>query len=375
MRQYVVQPGDSPASIAAQDQHAACPKCAIDLVMANPGKERVVYPNGFTTFKDLRAGEILDLPDKWFTAAFDQLSPAYFKVLPFADGKTRGSIGALGDYPDLDVATSKVAALAAMDNATFANAVGDAGSAINAAVREAYGSPNTVAATAAQSVQAGTQWAWQRNQDLSAALAPGAPIDVTATTQARLDIQNALSTALGNARVALNDFYGPSPATPGAAPSSGGFAPVVVRPSAAATYPAAVVSAAQATVSAIGGDPSYCTSVARSGSAVNAAVHAFKTAWNAANPSNPVPIGTGTYDATTATALANVVGAAPNACGAQPAPVRPPVPPHPLPVADAAPSGGMSTAAVAGLGLLGGAVVGATVYLVTRKPAPRYQRP
>lgn len=358
MRQYVVQPGDSPASIAAQDQHAGCMKCAIDLVVANPHKARVAHPNGFTTFRDLRAGEVLNLPDKWFTPAFDQLSPAYFKVLPFADGRTRGSIGALGDYPDLDVATGKVAALAAMDNATFASSAGDAGSAIDAAVKEVYGSTNAVAAQAAQNVQDGTQWAWQRNQALAAAIAAG---DSATVTQARLDVQSALATALGNARVALNDFYGPSPATPGAPASGGGSAPVVVRPP--SSYPAAVVSAAQAAIAAIAADSNYCTSVGRAGTAVNSAVHAFKIAWNASQ-SPTVPVGTGTYESATAAALGQVLGGAPPAAcvGGVPSPWA--APPG-SPVADDA-GGGLSTAAVAGIAALGAVVVGGVAYVAMR---------
>jgi hypothetical protein len=337
-------------------------------MVVNAHKPTVVYPNGYTTFRDLRVGEVINLPDKWFSPAFDQLSPAYFKVLPYADGRTRGSIGALGDYPDLDVATGKVAALAAMDNAAFNAAVGDAGAAIDAAVQEVYGSANAVAAAAAQNVQSGTQWAWGRNGDLAAAIASG---DAAAVTQARLDIQNALSTALGNARVALNDFYGPSPPTPGAVPAGGGgYAPVVVRPP--SPYPASVVTAAQAAAAAIGADPSYCASVARPGSAVNAAVHAFKLAWNQAQTPK-VPVGTGTYESATASAIAQVTGAAPLACGARPP--APAAPPGALPVAAAAQAGGMSTAAVAGLAVLGAALVGGVVYLSTRDRQPeRWER-
>ena len=100
MRQYVVQAGDSPAKIAAQ--HAGCPKCARDLIAANPQKKAVTYPNGFVTFTDLRAGETLNLPDKWFSAEFDALPPSYFKALPHADGVTRG----LGDQTTDDAGMS-----------------------------------------------------------------------------------------------------------------------------------------------------------------------------------------------------------------------------------------------------------------------------
>jgi hypothetical protein len=89
VRTYVVQPGDSPASIAAQ--FAGCPKCARDLMGAvNGHKETVVYPNGFVTFRELRAGETLNLPDKWWSKEFDQMPPEYFATLPYADGVTPG---------------------------------------------------------------------------------------------------------------------------------------------------------------------------------------------------------------------------------------------------------------------------------------------
>lgn len=389
MRQYIVQPGDSPARIASRDDMAGCPKCSIDLVRANPHKLTVTYPNGFVTFQSLRVGEHLNLPEKWFSKEFDQLPPSYFASLPHADGMTpgKGSVQGitpampmgvgdyLGDYPELDTATSKVAALGAMDNATFNRSVGDAGAAIDASVQEAYGTTKSAAAAAAaQNVQNGTQWAWQRNQDLTTALANG---DAATATQARLDIQNALATALGNARVTLNAFYGPSPDTPGAPPApapsgGGGFAPVVVRPP--STFPANVVSAAQAAANAIAADSNYCTSVAQPGSSVNAAIHQFKIAWNATQ-SAKVPVGTGNYEAATAAALGQVIGSAPTSCGARPtpSPVRPPIPSSPV----ASTGGGMSTATIAGIGILSAAAVGGAVYMTTRtrsKPTRRQQR-
>jgi len=60
---------------------AGCPKCAVDLVRANPQKPAVTYPNGFVTFRDLRAGERLNLPDKWFNGTLDDLPKSYFEGL------------------------------------------------------------------------------------------------------------------------------------------------------------------------------------------------------------------------------------------------------------------------------------------------------
>ena len=358
MHTYQVQPGDSPAQIAIH--FAGCPKCAIDLVRANPDKPSVAYPNGFSTFETLRAGETLNLPDKWFNGDLDSRPPIYFQALPYADGVTPSTLGdaaagVLGDYAALDAATQRVGALAALDNQSFSNAVGDTGTAINAAIQEAYGSSNAQAAQYAKATQDGTQWAWTRNADLARAIAAG---DAATVTQARLDIQNALSTALGNAKLALGALY--------------------AQPTPGAGFSRALVSAAQAAVNAISTDVNYCSSVAQSGSAVNAAVHAFKSAWNASQVP-AVPINTGNYEAPTAAAIQQVFGSAPAPCsGGRPAPSPAPAPAAPpavvaptVPVA-AAPSGGLSTGAVVGIGLVAAAAVGGITYVATRRPvAPR----
>lgn len=87
MRQYVVQAGDSPASISAK--LGGCPKCARDLVAANGHKQSAVHPNGFISFKDLRVGETLNLPEIW-EGENDKRPVEYFKSLPYADGVTHG---------------------------------------------------------------------------------------------------------------------------------------------------------------------------------------------------------------------------------------------------------------------------------------------
>jgi hypothetical protein len=80
MREYTVQAGDSPARIATH--FAGCPKCACDLVAANPQKKSRVYSNGYKTFETLAVGEKLALPDKWFNGALDKLPRLYFESLP-----------------------------------------------------------------------------------------------------------------------------------------------------------------------------------------------------------------------------------------------------------------------------------------------------
>jgi len=359
---YEVRPGDSPAKIAIAK--AGCPKCARDLIAANRHKRSVTMPNGFVTFESLVPGERLWIPDKWSSPEFDRLPAVYFKALPYADGVTPSALGAaadgvLGDFQALDAAGARVSALASMPDAQFNASVGDAGTAINAAIQEAYGSPNAAAAAAAKNAQDGTQWAWNRNNDLAAALASG---DANAVKAARLDTQNALTTALGNARLALESYYAPGSAQAPVSADAGS-----VTPSARLT------SAAQALVAAVGADAGYCSSVARSGTAVNGAVHAFKLAWNA-EQAPAVPVGTGAYEQATADAVARVLGTSPAACGpgghagrASAAPIQP----YSSPRASVA---GFSPGAILGIGALAAAAVTGVVYLVRHKPTATRHR-
>jgi hypothetical protein len=89
MRTYVVQPGESPASIAAK--FAGCPKCARDLVPVNQHKTSITLPNGYTEPLGLTPGETLNLPDKWFNGMLDTLPKSYFDNLP-------GPAGMLADF-------------------------------------------------------------------------------------------------------------------------------------------------------------------------------------------------------------------------------------------------------------------------------------
>jgi hypothetical protein len=318
----------------------------------NAGKPAITHPNGHVTFKDLRVGETLNLPDEWFHPARENLPSTYYKILPHPDGVTPGSLGStLGDFPELDTAVTRVAQLAALDDAAFIQAVGDAGAKVDAAVKEAYGSQAPDAATKAKAVADATRWAWNRNRDLAAAVAAN---DRAAITRARLDIQNALSTALGNARSAILAHY----------PSQ---SPLAASPE--------LRAAATAAAAALAADPNYCTSVTHPGTPVNAAVHRFKLAWNASQ-SPKVPIGTGTYEVATTVALAQVAGSAPSACGSGQRPVPAPKPPPPLPTAKpeaiTAPSeedGGFpwATATWTALAL---AAAGGVTFLATRKRKP-----
>lgn len=372
MREYTVRLGDSPASIAARPDMAGCPKCGgIDFVRANPHKEAVTYPNGFTTFKNLRVGEKLNLPDKWFSKEFDERPKKYFAALPAVDGKTPSSLGlaaaagVLADYSAFDTAVSTIASLASMTPQSFSNAVDAACTLIDQSVHEADGSTNPGIAAYAQAVHLSTNAARQANQVLVSALTSG---DQAAITKARADIQQNLTTALDAAKMALQAVYGGgSPATP-ATPTT----PAVP------TIPQDTIKAvAQAVAAAVAADPNYCASVSQAGSAMNTAIHAFKSAWNAANPSSPVPINTGTYEQATADALARVLGSAPPACGARGGAT--PSPSIPGGIVPPQPSEGLSTGALVGLSLLGVGAVGGAIYLVTqnppRKPRVRRARP
>lgn len=395
MREYVVQVGDSPASIAARDDMAGCPRCAIDLVRANAHKESAVHPNGFATFKELRAGEKLNLPDKWFNGDLESRPRAYFAALPHYDGVTPGKFGVgapnvLNDYAALDAASAKVGALAALGDQAFAAAVNGTADAVDASVREigdGTTAPTVYAAPYARETRAATNTARQYNNSvLDAAIAAG---DAQEGFQARNAILKMFSGALGSARLALQAFYGDAggatppapevqvdigPATIDPPPKiQVGIGPVTIDPT--LTSPAVVVAAAQAAAVAMGADANYCTSVAQPHSAVNSAVHSFKATWNAANPNNPVPIGTGTYEQATADAIAKMIGHAPVACGggAGSAPSLS-VPSMPRGLVPPEESKGIGVAGILGLGLLGAGAVGGAIYYATRETAPSRRR-
>lgn len=385
MHTHVVQAGESPSSIAIN--YVGCPKCSRDLIEANPHKPAVVHPNGYISFKDLREGEKLKLPGKWFDGSLDSRPTAYFAALPYHDGVTPGKFGVgapnvLNDYAALDAAGVKVGALAALGDQAFAAAVNGAADAVDVSVREigeGTTTPTVYAAPYARDARTATAKARQYNATvLDAAIAAG---DAQEAFQARTEILKNLSSALGSARLALQAFYGdagdggaPQPVAPAPQPTPEiqvDIGPATIDPT--LTSPAVVTAAAQAAVSAMGADANYCTSVARPGSAVNSAVHAFKTAWNAANPNNPVPIGTSTYEQATADAIMRAVGHAPVACGASAVPSASPgaTPTAPSLVAPE-PSKGIGVAGILGLGLLGAGAVGGVIYYATSKPvAPR----
>lgn len=206
MRDYVVQPNDSPARIAIQ--YAGCPKCTIDLVRANPHKQAVRYPNGFVTFREMQAGETLKLPEKWFSKRFDELPPVYFKALPHPDGKTPSTLGGalaasvLGGYSKLDAAVLAVSALATKNDRAFYADLDGTAALVDASVKEA--SANAAAAQVAATVRTATDRARIRNLDLGIALDAG---NAAAAMMARLDSQSSLSAALGAAQITLQVLY------------------------------------------------------------------------------------------------------------------------------------------------------------------------
>ena len=142
MREYTVMGGDTPALIAAK--FAGCPRCAIDLVAENPEKEVDVKPNGYVTFKSLKWGDKLKLPDKWFTKEFDELPPSYFASLSHPDGKTMpargvGSVGLLSGALGAPFSAALTSAAQAAANAiaadpSYCTSVRTPGSVVNGAV-------------------------------------------------------------------------------------------------------------------------------------------------------------------------------------------------------------------------------------------------
>lgn len=128
-----------------------------------------------------------------------------------------------------------------------------------------------------------------------------------------------------------------------------------VAPSPAPAPSSGLAFSANAALAALNADPNYCTSVSKVGSAVNTAVHNFKGAWNAANPGNKVPIGTGKYEPSVAAALSSALGGAtvPPGCGAAaPAPAPPPpAPPPPAPSPSVTPAHNVPDAVLALVGI------------------------
>jgi hypothetical protein len=360
MREYVVQAGDSPASIAARPEMAGCPRCSRDLIAANSHKPFITHKNGFRTFREMRAGEHLNLPDKWFDGTLDRMPPSYFKALPHHDGVTPSSgVSGLGDLAQYDVAAAAVATLAALGDQPFSNTVNGVAAAIDAAVGEIHGTgaPAVYAMPYAQEVLKATATARQRATVLATAIAAG---DQAAGAQARNDILHDFSGALTSAQLALQAFYGDP-------------AQVLVDVGPAKIDPVTLVAAAKAAAAAIGSDPNFCTAVAQPGSTVNAAVHAFKTAWNAANPRSPVPVNTGKYEQATADVLKQLLGTAPAACGGAQV-IPPPSIPLVVPVVPPQPRSGLGVGGVLGLTALGAGAVGGAIYLATRAPSKGRRR-
>lgn len=333
---------------------AGCPKCAVDLVLANPHKKTRRMPNGFLTFEDLREGETINLPDKWFDGTLDRMPKIYFTALPYPDGVTSSSLGdaaagVVAGYSGLDAASVQVGALAVKGDQEFHATLDGVGDQILAAIQETVG--HKYAGVFANNAAHGVEQARSRNADLGDAITAG---NQTAAFQARIAALQALSSALGDARLALGAFYGESD-TP--------------TPPVPAVFPTNVVEAAHMVVEAVSADPNYCAAVSHTGTLVNAAVHAFKLAWNTSQVGASLPINTGNYEQATAVALASVLGSAPAACSATP---KPPVSlPAPAPDQVAqTPNQGISTGKILGIGALAAGAVGGAIYL-SKQPRRR----
>ena len=136
MRTHVVQAGDSPAKLAIS--FAGCPKCARDLILSpgNAHKERVVHPNGFISWKDLRVGESIELPEKWFNGELDRMPQSYFDSLPYADGVTPSKVAGVGQSPVEVIGSAKAAVAAIAADPNYCTSVSQAGSPVNQAVHD-----------------------------------------------------------------------------------------------------------------------------------------------------------------------------------------------------------------------------------------------
>ncbi len=211
MRTYVVRAGDTPASIASEDHHAGCPKCAVDLIKANPQKRAKRLPNGFLTFEELREGEILKLPSKWFDGGLDTRPRAYFAALPHPDGVTPGTVGSeglLGDYATLDDASEKVLALGKMSDSDFPAAVNQAASLIDQTVREVDSHQNPAIVAYAQAAHSLASSARMHGLGMSSAQSMNDPAKAA---RERTAAQNDLLSAIDASRMAMAAVYGDPP--------------------------------------------------------------------------------------------------------------------------------------------------------------------
>ena len=140
------------------------------MLLANQHKERVVHPNGYVSFKELHAGERLELPEKWFNGELDQMPNSYFASLPRHDGVTPGVGQSHQSAVDVIGAAQAVASAIAADP-DYCASVAKVGSAVNSAVHE-------------------FKVAWNANS-------PGSPVPI-GTGNLEPEVSAALATALGD---------------------------------------------------------------------------------------------------------------------------------------------------------------------------------
>lgn len=189
---------------------AGCPKCAIDLVLANPHKPTVVHPNGFKTFREMTVGERLVLPEKWFDGTLDDRPPAYFAALPYHDGMTPSTLGdaaagVLADYASIDAIVAQISALPQLNDQEFATTATVLGNMIDQAVAQAGSVPQ------AQQAAAAAEWVRGRALQMAGSIINN---DTAAIGAARTEIQNVLLTGLDDARGALKTYYAQKTPTP-----------------------------------------------------------------------------------------------------------------------------------------------------------------
>lgn len=327
---YQVLYGDSPAIIARK---WGVPIRA--LIDSNPHKPTTIVA-GVRTWRDLRPGEFLNVPGSFgvgdlasdaidaLTAAggpCDQSNVAFVCAAQAALGVTRdgkwgsdtaraaqarsasapgpcghqswwaapgqSNCGSIAGGP-AQAATMPVSNVSAIAALALAALVADPNYCVN------VGRSGTAVNTAVHNFKA----AWN-------AANPSATVPI-GTGKYEPSVADALSSSLGGQSV---------PQGCGAAVATAPASIPAVAPAASGSNLSATAAAALAALNA---DPNYCSSVSRSGTSVNTAVHNFKAAWNSANPSTPVPIGTGKYEPSVAAALSSALGgqSVPSGCGA-----------------------------------------------------------
>ena len=298
MSTYTVQQGDSPSSIARKFSMPLA-----DLLAANAQKPTTVV-SGVTTWQTLAVGENLSVPSGVGAAAAVAINAMN------ADPNYCKSVGLPGSPVNIAVHNFKKAWNTAFPLKPLPVGTGKYEVTVAAALASIVGNADPSAVVYAPSACVPHQRPTYSEPMHGVS---DAPVGGSATGLPGNTITGGFNSPIpagGSAKGEPDNTITGGFNTPSAAPPPD---PPAISATPQGPSPAALVatgtlvSIAATAAGALSADPNYCKSVGQPGSPVNKAVHDFKKAWNAANPGNTVPVGTGKYEAAVATALMSVL--------------------------------------------------------------------